>query len=405
MEKKLKIALFGMYGLYNYGCEAIARGTYELIKQAWPNSDVILYTRFPKEDKQIVNDLDITIKRAPEKKGAILRRIINRILRMINIEQKLIIWDAEAVVNECDLVFSVGGDIYTIPKYILKNKKETKHSGIVEFGNTVLRSKPYVIWGASIGPFGEKPEVRDYYFRHLKQVDQIFCREETSFNYLNKNNVNGNVQLCSDPAFYIKDTSKQKYKKSSNIRIALNLSPLSVFEQVGESNSFKEQVIETIQDLLSISNTEVVLVPHVLSPLSNKDNDLDYLKDIYDSIPNNIVKSVSLLEGAEGFLGTKEFLKTCDIVIAARMHCAVNAVCEGIPTIFLAYSQKAIGMANYIYNDTKWVIHLMDIKKELKNKTVEMLTSKDEISKDIKSRITKIRSDESRIIELFRNIK
>ncbi|NMA85360.1 MAG: hypothetical protein GX962_16025 [Epulopiscium sp.] len=175
MDRRLKIGLFGMYGLYNYGCEAIVRGTYELIKQAWPNSEIILYTRFPQDDRQVVKDLIITVKQAPENKGALLRRIINRFLRGIHAKRKLLIWDAETVADECDIVFSVGGDIYTIPKYILNNNKETRHSGIVEFGKIIMKNKPYVIWGASIGPFGDKKEVQDYYFKHLSQVQQIFC--------------------------------------------------------------------------------------------------------------------------------------------------------------------------------------------------------------------------------------
>jgi len=231
-------------------------------------------------------------------------------------------------------------------------------------------------------------------------------REEESFNYLKYNNVKSNLQLCSDPAFYVRNTNRiKKYSKSEKIRIALNLSPLSIIEQIGENNThFKQQIIETIKELLTISNTEIVLVPHVISPLSEKDNDLVYLKDIYNSIPINYIKSVSLLENAEGFLETKNFLKTCDIVIAARMHCGVNAVCEGIPTIFLTYSQKGVGMANYIYGNSKWAIPLMNIEKELKSKTLEMLSSREIISGQIKKRIEEILSDESRIIDLLKEL-
>lgn len=406
MKKQLKIGLFGMYGLYNYGCEAIVRGTYALIRQAWPDSEVVLYTYCPQDDKEIINDLDITVKQVPMNKCILLRRIINKFLRTVSIQKQLPMWNAEIVAEECDMIFSVGGDIYTVQKYILDNKKETKHSVIVEFGKTILKSKPFVIWGASIGPFGEKEEVKNYYFNHLRDVKQIFCREEQTYNYLKKNNVKLNLQLCSDPAFYIKNMNEnEKFSRSNKTRIALNLSPLSIREQIGENNiSFKKQIINTIKDLLTIPNTEIVLVPHVISPLSEKDNDLSYLKDIYNSIPEECIKSVSLLEDAKGFLGTKEFLKTCDIVIAARMHCAVNAICEGVPTIFLAYSQKGLGMANYIYDNSKWSISLVNIEKELKTKTLDMLSNKELISEQINKRIKEIRNDESRIVNLFKKL-
>jgi len=406
MKKQLKIGLFGMYGLYNYGCEAIVRGTYELIQQAWPNCEVVLYTFCSQQDKKIVDDLNITVKQIPMNKGILSKRIINKFLRAVSVQKQFPLWNAKIVAEECNIIFSVGGDIYTIPKHILNNNDQTKHSAIVEFGKTIIKSRPFIIWGASIGPFGDKQEVKDYYFCHLKDVKQIFCREQKTFNYLKDNNIVSNVQLCSDPAFYVRDVNKGKgieYPKSDKLRIALNLSPLSIREQMGEgSEIFKEQIIKTIKNLLAIPNVEIILIPHVLSPLSGEDNDFTYLKDIYNSIPVKYLNSIRLLEDAKGFLVTKVFLKTCDIVIAARMHCAVNAVCEGIPTIFLYYSQKGLGMANYIYGDSKWAIPLMDMEKELKSKILDMLSNKDLISGEIKKRIEEIRSDESRIVDLFK---
>ncbi|MCG8540746.1 MAG: polysaccharide pyruvyl transferase family protein [Clostridia bacterium] len=406
MSKKQIIGLFGIYGLYNYGCEAIVRGTYELIKQAWPDCDIILYTFFATDDKEIIGDLEIKIKKAPVKNNQIIRRIINKVLRIFSIRTQLSIWDAKSVADECDVIFSVGGDIYTIPKHLLDSNKEPKHNLIVEFGKGVLKRKPLIIWGASIGPFGNNKKVNRYYFDHLKEVTQIFCREEKTLNYLVGNGITNNIQLYSDPAFYIKSThSKELYLKGKKIRIALNLSPLSIREQIGENyDSFKDEIIITIIELLSIPNTEIVLVPHVISPLSEKDNDLAYLGEIYKKIPNEYKNSVILLGNMKGFLGTKEFLKTCDVAIAARMHCAVNAICESIPTIFLTYSQKGLGMSHFIYGNYKWAIPILDIKKELKNKTLEMLREKENISKIIKKKIEEILSEESKIVNSLKKI-
>lgn len=401
--RKLTIGLFGMYGLYNYGCEAIVRGTYELIRKAWQNCDVILYTHRPSEDAEIVKDLQIIVKEIPMKNNLLMRRVINKSLRSIKINKQLTSWDSESVVNECDIVFSVGGDIYTIPKYILESKSERKYSAIVEFGKAVVKKKPMIIWGASIGPFGEKREVKEYYFNHLKDINQIFCREERTYNYLKSNGVNKNIQLCSDPAFYIESNRQSRRLEKESIKIALNLSPLSIKEQVGKNyESFEKDVINTIIDLLNIKNTEITLVPHVISPMSVDDNDLVYMQNIYKKIPGEHKNRVKILENAKGFLDTKYFLKNCNLVIAARMHCAVNAICEGVPTIFLTYSQKGVGMTNHIYGDTYWSIPLLNINTELKNKTIEILSKQDKVSVNIKNRIDEIKNEESRIIDLFR---
>lgn len=312
------------------------------------------------------------------------------------------------MLDECDMIFSVGGDIYTIPKNILDRKKESRHDLLVEFGGKVLRKKPYIVWGASIGPFGDKPRVKRYYFDHLKGATKIFCREMRTYDYLTDNGVIQNVELCSDPAFYISSPNVQaklENREPAKVRIALNISPLSIREQVGENHaSFNEEVVATIVDLLSIQHSEVALVPHVVVPTSRGDDDLSYMHDILNMIPEHYRNSVYLLEDAKGFLGTKDFLKTCDIVIAARMHCAVNAVCEGIPTIFLTYSQKGEGMANYIYGSSTWAVPLLNLRKELKQKTTEMLADKSNISSNIVKRVAEIRLDRPRIVELFRNL-
>ena len=58
-------------------------------------------------------------------------------------------------------------------------------------------------------------------------------------------------------------------------------------------------------------------------------------------------------------------MRECKIVISARMHCAINAVCENIPTIFLSYSQKSIGMCQYVYGTKEWVVPINNAEIEL----------------------------------------
>lgn len=405
MKEYSIIGLFGIHGLYNYGCEAIVRGTYKFITKAYTNYKIILYTGNPESDKKIIKDLDINVKQIPLNKNIIMRRGINKILRKCSIDYQLAIWNAKSVAKECDIVFSIGGDILTIPKQILENKNEKVYNRIVQFGNYILKYKPYIIWGASIGPFGDNRRVNNYYFKHLNKVTQVFCREEGTYNYLINNNIYRNIQLCSDPAFYLADNdNKYKNKNFCKIRIALNLSPLSISEEVGNTkdNLFLQKIISTIQNLLSIPDTEIVLVPHVKSPESTYDNDLDFMEKIHNSFDHN--KSLYILKDCNGFLATKKYLKSCDIVIAARMHCAINAISEGIPTIFLCYSQKGFGMANYIYGDYNWAISLTNIELELKNKVLDMISNKEVITKHIQNRIAEISEDESRVISLLRNI-
>ena len=95
------------------------------------------------------------------------------------------------------------------------------------------------------------------------------------------------------------------------------------------------------------------------------------MKLIKSFIAKDIVDQVEVVEDDLGFIGTKEILSNCDIVIAARMHCAINAVSLNVPTIFLAYSKKAEGMAEYVYGDNRWTLPL----KEFDENIIELISS------------------------------
>ena len=58
----------------------------------------------------------------------------------------------------------------------------------------------------------------------------------------------------------------------------------------------------------------------------------------------------------------KSDLARCNFVIAARMHCAINAITMNVPTIFLSYSEKAKGMAEYVYGTSHGVFSLIEFE-------------------------------------------
>ena len=44
------------------------------------------------------------------------------------------------------------------------------------------------------------------------------------------------------------------------------------------------------------------------------------------------------------------------------MHCAVNAITVSVPTLFLSYSEKAKGMAKFVYGSKDMIIALVDFE-------------------------------------------
>lgn len=139
------------------------------------------------------------------------------------------------------------------------------------------------------------------------------------------------------------------------------MSPLSALYEYGSEEKAIEVQVQSLIRLMELMDSDVVLLPHVLSPYPN-DNDLAYLRNLYGVVPDVWRERITLVDTDPGFLGIKSYLSCCDYVIAARMHCAINAITTSVPTLFLSYSDKSKGMSKFVYGSEDFVISLKDFE-------------------------------------------
>lgn len=376
----MRIGLYGIYGTYNFGCEAIIRGSVQFLRNIYHDCDIVYFSYSYDYDQRHLDDLDIKIHRIEINKSA-LKKGVNKILRKLNIPEWFLLIDYKKMLSEVDKVFSIGGDIYTIPAYLRKRDKYLYYNATVKFCEEVIRhGKQVIVYGASVGPFGDYKCAVDYYKKNLSRYSQILCRETKSVEYLNSINVD-NTRFLPDPAFLVHaDQTEIREKKY----IGINLSPLSLNEIYGTySGKMINDLSHLITDLFKALEIDLLFVPHVLSK-AEQDNDYIFLKRIYDNLDDNVKVHVSFADTKHGFLGVKKQLRTCKFVISARMHCAVNAIVENVPSLFLAYSQKSWGMCEYVYGNCKWVIDIKKIHEELIPKVVEMNNELKQLEETIK---------------------
>lgn len=394
MKKKNRIALYGIGGLYNYGCEAIVRGCVALLREFDSEAIINYYTPL-REDSNVISDLKINTILIKNTQKLIFRRGINKIFRKINIPYAMKFPINKKVIEDNDIIISIGGDMYTIAKYLRNRDKYVYKNSLVDFGNVALeKGKKIIIIGASIGPFGDYRKAVDYYSEHLKRCELILCREKNSISYLKSINVDRNVTLFPDPAFFVINSAPKAVDSYKDAKyIGLNLSPLSFYETYGGITTEVINILKTlIEEIIEKTETPIMLIPHVFNVKEN-DNDLLFLTTIKDSLSAHVKQRVKIVE-PDGFIDVKQYLRKCKMVIAARMHCGVNAVCEGIPTIFLAYSSKAIGMAEFVYDSSDFVLKLEDIEQDiLINLTQKMLCEKNSIHEYLVQRVMSIREE------------
>lgn len=385
----MKIGIVGIYGVYNFGCEAIVRGCVEYFKSVYDDAIFTYYSFRADEDAKTLENLRINVVQIGSRKNY-LDRAINRIASSTKIMKRSKIDFFDSIIEQSDVVISVGGDLYTIPKFGIDNPKFDYYNQLIQFGEKVIKAKKqFVIYGASIGPFGNNKKIKKYFFDHLKKVTLILCREKITLDYLIENGIVSNVKFVPDPAYILRDGNRAEI---SSGKIGVNFSGLSNYEVNGKINIDFNKFANALIWIIDNTGKDLLLIPHVLSPVLEKDNDFYFLSNVKHLLPITYQERVEI-SMANCFFEAKQELKKCEVVLAARMHCAINAVSEGIPTIFISYSSKAIGMAEYVYNSTEYSVSINDFDKWIVKRLHTIIEQKDEISKKLNIRMMEIQQE------------
>ena len=371
----MRIGLYGIYGVYNFGCEAIIRGAYKLIKNLYFDADIIYFSYNYEFDRNALKDIDIDIRPVITNKK-FRDRVNNKMCALMNLEKRVLFFDYAQIINSVDMIFSIGGDIYTIPEVLRNNNAYPYYNSLVDFcDRAIVAGKEVVVYGASVGPFGNYQKAVDYYKRNLDKYKMIICREQISIEYL-KNLGLENVCFFPDPALQVKCEDTKNVEPRY---IGINLSPLSVHEIYGDYGVDNcRRLAKLLDDIYEATKKELLFIPHVLSKYEG-DNDLEFMKRLLDLMKPQNQQYVKFADSQGGFLGLKPQLKQCYIVVSARMHCAINAIVENIPALFLSYSQKSIGMCEYIYGSRDWLVSLNDMEKDVISKINLMLNNREKL--------------------------
>ena len=393
----MNILLIGIGGVYNYGCEAIVRGTEILLHEKWPEAKIVYASCRPEQDGDRLQDLQIEIvRRYPSQaKKYSVKKIVAKVLSRLNILTGSY-YDPMGLLDGIDAVFSVGGDIYTL------NSDGSFDATFPKFGE-LAESKmiPYILWGASVGPFSGNYIAEKFYRDHLSKITMIVAREQLTVDYLNSLGLSSKVVPCGDPAFVVApEIKKTAVLSAGKPCIGINLSPLSLrYAGLSLSQEINAQA-KVIERIVNQFSAKVILIPHVVSDTSISDDDRRYLNQIYQAVDKRYRQHISLVDTDPGFVGVKKILVQVDIVIAARMHCAINALSAHVPTILLAYSQKAEGMCQYVYGTSEWVISVQEFSdRKCMDMIGRMLVEKDIIYDFLSKRIPAIQNDVRRCFD------
>jgi len=398
MEKN-KFILTGNDPYENKGCEAIVRGTTKILDNAFgSDSEYILESNYYDEESyslQKNNEYDNRIRH--EK---ILRRssFFDRLtpgLLLNKLSYKFKLYavfddlynkkqDHKGILKdlpECKAALCVGGDNYSLEYGVPRN---------YIWADDVILSykKPCIIWGASVGPFTQNPVYEKFAKKHFEKVTAIFAREQNSVEYLNSIGLKDNVYRVSDPAFMMEPIKPTDFETLINLKdsIGINLSPLMAkYWADGDLKKWTEFCIDLVKKISLNTGRTIYLLPHVVHSHSN--NDYALLKTVYESLDNK--ENIYLLHPNYTAAESKYIISNMSCFIGARTHATIAAFSTLVPTISIAYSMKAVGINQEVYNNLSYCVSKdkMGNSEFIADLVKSMLIDSDSIKNNMKNNL------------------
>lgn len=328
----MRLVLYGNGSSGNHGCEAIVRGTVQLL--GTDANTFRVQSEAPQEDK--CYGLDTLAEIFPAKTER------KRNLRFLSAYAKLKLTGnytdmdglhylpgvSEASIG-ADIALSVGGDNYCYGGtgiYAYLNRAYKKH-GV----KTVL-------WGCSIEPdvVAQKAVAED-----LARYDLIVARERITYEAVKR--VQKNTILAPDPAFFMepKKCIMDGHMRTGNL-IGINISPMIISNEK-TSGMACENYKQLIQYILSETNATIALIPHVVWASSD---DRKALKQLYNDF-NQDPRLVLVEDHTAPEL--KYIISQCNFFVGARTHATIAAYSSCVPTLVVGYSVKARGIARDLF--------------------------------------------------------
>ena len=335
-------------GSGNHGCEAIIRGTMNVLNNAG-DFKYTLVSENPSQDIEygIGEKVNVVKEQNPVKKNTF--KFVNayldlKIKKDYTKMNDLAYEEAMTSINKNGINLSIGGDNYCYGdhgKYIMLHNLSRKH------GNKT------VLWGCSVDEDRlENPEI----IEDFKSFDLIVARETITYNNMIKKGLT-NVKLYPDVAFTLQIDENMKELPPENT-VGINLSPLIMNYETNEGNALAsyEKLVEYI---LKETNMNVALVPHVIW---EGNDDRVPLKKIYDKFKDS---GRVYMIGDYNCPQLTAYISKCRFFIGARTHATIAAYSTCVPTLVVGYSVKSKGIAKDIFGTyDKYVIPVQDLTEE-----------------------------------------
>ena len=348
----------------NRGCEAIAKGTAEIL--GLPKEQLIGLCRNIELDKRLKVDDYVTLWNQKSHLKDFYNRLIRKCMSIMGVAPSKIkdmayhqhygIFLDQIMQN--DILFSTGGDMMCYD------------DNEVVYTNNYLHKKGIktILWGCSIG----KNNLTPAKIETLRKFSFIYARESLTADMLHRELGLTNVVTFPDPAFILKPQKCFLPPCFEKDVIGLNLSNF-VVNSDDLSTGFGAEVNKLINYILNHANLNILLIPHVLWKGQDDREISNVILRKYNSSRISVLNSDTL-----NYCELRYVISKCRFFIGARTHAVISAYSTYVPTIALGYSIKSKGIAKDLELNECLVINSKQVKENAVLSSFKYLSQNEE---------------------------
>ncbi|MDP2923943.1 MAG: polysaccharide pyruvyl transferase family protein [Candidatus Omnitrophota bacterium] len=261
----------------------------------------------------------------------------------------------------------------------------------------LLLNKPYCFYAQSIGPFKRGILYKLVIFI-LKKASLITAREKITYDLLFDNGIKENVRLTADAAFLLESVSFEEAMILANktgintknkyfaISISNLISNYMTLDRKRAYDFYVKGMAKICDYIIERYSFNAIFISHVLTP-GNDDRRISKL--VVEAMEQK-GKTIIIQEELNASQ-IKGIVKFCAFMIASRMHAAIGAVSQCIPTILYAYNHKAYGIFGDMLGMNELIIDIRTLKENefvpISAKTIDNLLNR---NKEIGERLDSV---------------
>lgn len=207
-----------------------------------------------------------------------------------------------------------------------------------------LFSKKEMFLPQTVGPFSD-PGIRRRAVRSLEYASMVLARDRQSYDYVRANTAQKEVYESIDVAFFM--PFERREFDAGSLHVGLNVSALlwnggyTRDNQFGLAADYRRVVRELIAGFLGRGNVTLHLVPHVVLPHPDVENDYKVSQELMAEFNDpRLVLAPFFGDPVEA----KGYIAGLDFFCGARMHACIAAFSSGIAVCPMAYSRKFNGL-------------------------------------------------------------